>query len=382
MVAAESCVLRSLEKPGRGSQTERAGRMLASREVTPFLEALGGDVAAGGFTAPPSAFGRPRGLSSSSRHSESCETERPLPRTWAPLQRPFRELPTSFRLLRTGRLEGSSHGLSGPFSVRGVRSRTRGWDIPSPAPSPLDVSHVLRGFILCSPCHHLQVADTRRVLPFRAFFLPDPRSRLVTGAALLDVSPRETLRPVTRCGVVFRGCIPEGFRCPESGTTRGRPVKVSSGPMLSWSLCSPSWLSRYRSGVGATDPSALRLSRSVEQARRARVLRRLLTGAVAFRTEVRADHLGVWGRLGAVACANSVEGGPRSAPRSILQVSTLTFFYTKKGYIPLFKVLACISPGITRVIHLIKNLFRIDFIYIIKSIITVLMSHTQFNHRS
>ena len=67
---------------------------------------------------------------------------------------------------------------------------------------------------------------------------------------------------------------------------------------------------------------------------------------------------------------------------SIIQVSTLTFFYTKKGYIPLFKVLACISPGITRVIHLIKNLFRIDFIYIIKSIITVLMSHTQFNHRS
>ena len=67
---------------------------------------------------------------------------------------------------------------------------------------------------------------------------------------------------------------------------------------------------------------------------------------------------------------------------SIIQVSTLTFFYTKKDYIPLFKVLACISPGITRVIHLIKNLFRIDFIYIIKSIITVLMSHTQFNHRS
>jgi hypothetical protein len=58
------------------------------------------------------------------------------------------------------------------------------------------------------------------------------------------------------------------------------------------------------------------------------------------------------------------------------------FFIQKKGYIPLFKVLACISPGITRVIHLIKNLFRIDFIYIIKSIITVLMSHTQFNHRS
>jgi hypothetical protein len=55
------------------------------------------------------------------------------------------------------------------------------------------------------------------------------------------------------------------------------------------------------------------------------------------------------------------------------------FFIQKKGYIPLFKVLACISPGITRVIHLIKNLFRIDFIYIIKSIITVLMSHTQFN---
>lgn len=66
---------------------------------------------------------------------------------------------------------------------------------------------------------------------------------------------------------------------------------------------------------------------------------------------------------------------------SIIQVSTLTFFYTKKDYIPLFKVLACISPGITRVIHLIKNLW-IDFIYIIKSIITVLMSHTQFNHRS
>lgn len=89
-----------------------------------------------------------------------------------------------------------------------------------PAPSPPDVSHVLRGFVLRSPCHHFQMTDALRVHPFRAFFLPDPGHRLVAGAALLDVSPRETLRSVARRGVVFRGCIPEGFRCPRSGTTR------------------------------------------------------------------------------------------------------------------------------------------------------------------
>jgi hypothetical protein len=63
-------------------------------------------------------------------------------------------------------------------------------NIPGSTPSPLSVSHALRGFILYSPCHRLQMADTLRVLPFRAFFLPDPCSQLVAGAALLDVFPR------------------------------------------------------------------------------------------------------------------------------------------------------------------------------------------------
>jgi len=71
-------------------------------------------------------------------------------------------------------------------------------DIPSPAPSPLSVSHALRGLILYSPCHHLQMADTLRVLPFRAFFLPDPCSQLVAGAALFDVSLRSAVRSVAR----------------------------------------------------------------------------------------------------------------------------------------------------------------------------------------
>jgi len=96
----KACVLRSIENTGWGSQRERAALMLASREVTPFLEALGGDVAAIGFTAPPSAFVRPRGLSSSSRRPGSFETGRPLPRTWALLQRPYREPPTSPWLLQ------------------------------------------------------------------------------------------------------------------------------------------------------------------------------------------------------------------------------------------------------------------------------------------
>lgn len=42
-------------------------KQLAARRVVPLLEALGGDVAAIRFTAPPSAFGRPRGFPSSSR---------------------------------------------------------------------------------------------------------------------------------------------------------------------------------------------------------------------------------------------------------------------------------------------------------------------------
>jgi len=49
-------------------------------------------------------------------------------------------------------------------------------NVPGSAPSPRGVSHALRGLILNSPCHHLQMADTLRVLPFRAFFLPDPRA--------------------------------------------------------------------------------------------------------------------------------------------------------------------------------------------------------------
>lgn len=95
------------------------------------------DVAGIGFPGSPLGVRRPRGLSSLSCLPGPCESGRPLPRTWALLQRPFRELPTSFRLLRVGRLEGSSHGLSGPFSVRGVRSRTRGRDIPSSQRHPL-----------------------------------------------------------------------------------------------------------------------------------------------------------------------------------------------------------------------------------------------------
>ena len=51
----------------------------ASRRVVPLLEALGGDVAAIRFTAPPSAFRRPRGFSSSSRLAVSCNPSKPLP---------------------------------------------------------------------------------------------------------------------------------------------------------------------------------------------------------------------------------------------------------------------------------------------------------------
>lgn len=51
----------------------------ASHRVTLLLEALGGDVAAIRFAAPPSAFGRPRGFSSSSRLVSSCDETRPLP---------------------------------------------------------------------------------------------------------------------------------------------------------------------------------------------------------------------------------------------------------------------------------------------------------------
>jgi hypothetical protein len=87
-------------------------------------------------------------------------------------------------------------------------------NIPGSTPSPLSVSHALRGFILYSPCHRLQMADTLRVLPFRAFFLSDPRNQLVAGAALLDVFPRSTVRSVAR-RCVFPRLHPRGFSLSE-----------------------------------------------------------------------------------------------------------------------------------------------------------------------
>jgi hypothetical protein len=56
-----------LRTPVGAVNTERAALVLASLGVTLFLEALGGDVVAIGFTTPPSAFRRPRGFPSSSR---------------------------------------------------------------------------------------------------------------------------------------------------------------------------------------------------------------------------------------------------------------------------------------------------------------------------
>jgi hypothetical protein len=160
------------------SETEVAARRTApvSREVTLFLEALR-DGRSGywvhrsplGVRAPSGSFvclvsNRPL-----------ASPVRPLPRTWALLQRPFREPPLLTGALRLPATDRRS--LARPTCPRLLpwtslpvqRSRKSESDsrpdIPSPAPSPLGVSHALRGFILTQPCHHFQVADAHRVSP-------------------------------------------------------------------------------------------------------------------------------------------------------------------------------------------------------------------------
>jgi len=194
----KACVLRSVENTGRSIQSgaSRLGACLSWSYPVPrssWRRRSGywvhrsplGVQAPSGFSVVLSSFGffRIRATTSSNLGSAS------------------EALPGTADLVLA--LTSQASGRLLPWTLLPVqRSRRMESDsrpkIPSSAPSPLGGSHVLRGLILYSPCHHLQMADTLRVLPFRAFFLPDPCSQLVAGAALFDVSLRSAVRSVAR----------------------------------------------------------------------------------------------------------------------------------------------------------------------------------------
>jgi len=197
----------------------------ASHGVTLFLEALGSDVAAIGFTAPPSAFGRPRGLSSSSRLTRRCRRARPLPRTWTHLQRPTQAPPPSSRARR------SCQKLAPPMEflpvqrIRGSESATRS-KVPASTPAPLDVSHVLRGLCLTPPRHQAGSKPCRWLTlvgfsSLQSFVPPRHLLWLVAEHALLDVSRRPVARlPEDRLPghATRRRRVPEGLSAPGSWT--------------------------------------------------------------------------------------------------------------------------------------------------------------------
>jgi hypothetical protein len=215
----------------------------------------GTDVAAIGFTAPPSAFGRPRGLSSA-----SCPTG--LLRTRSDH---FHELGLSFRdpsgnrlfspgpcgfrlptaaLLRDRPVRGSSHGLPCPFSVRGKVSRTRGRTFqvqrhplsafltPSGVSSSLSRATIFRWLTLIG-------------FPLQSFLPPRTGRALVALARPPRRFPTEGAEPVARpcCLLPLR---PRGVSVPGKRYHTCRPGEGSEeGP------CSPG-----RSSVSVVNPGA------------------------------------------------------------------------------------------------------------------------------
>lgn len=165
--------------------------MAASHGVTPFLEALGSDVAAGlGSPLPP----RRSGALGVFRHllvsPLLARRARPLPRTWDHLQRPVPEtapftralrqrtpwrLPWSFwPVQRSRKRESDSRSKVPPFDACPSRrfSRPQGIDPLSTVPSFSEGWHSA-GFP-----------------PFRAFVPSKHLPQLVAGHPLLDVSHR------------------------------------------------------------------------------------------------------------------------------------------------------------------------------------------------
>ena len=127
----------------------------AFRRVALSLEALGGDVVACWVATPPSAFRRPRGLSSSSRLDSLTGLEDRSHGLELAFKGPAGDRHVRTHCPKTVRHRSSSHGVSGPFSVRGNQRRTRGRASQGSTPSPRDVSHVFRGLFRSLPCHHV-----------------------------------------------------------------------------------------------------------------------------------------------------------------------------------------------------------------------------------
>jgi len=136
--------------------TEAAKKNLPLVEFTRSSKHCEHDVAGIGFPTPPSAFGA-LGVF---RHSRVSRVLANPVDHFLELGSPSETLPGT-ALFGTGSCESDPRRLLPWTSLPVQRSRQRESDsrpdIPSPAPSPLGVSHALRGFILSSPCH--RVAD-------------------------------------------------------------------------------------------------------------------------------------------------------------------------------------------------------------------------------